>query len=100
LEILDTNKGRRVDIENTICEEHRKIADLLICRLKDKPDLLKEIMPHLNEAFKMGIKLVLALIEKKINLPEFEVNNVFQTMKLRKERDRLVKEINEAGCRL
>jgi hypothetical protein len=98
LEILNDNKGRRVDGEKTICEVHRTIADLLIIRLKDQPAVLDEIMPFVNDAYKMGIRLVLALIEKKIALPEWEKNNVALAMKLRKERVRLVKELNEIGC--
>ena len=96
--ILSENKGRRVDGDKTICEVHRTIADLLIIRLKDQPAVLDEIMPHLNDAYKMGIRLVLALIEKKIALPEWEKNNVALAVKLRRERNKLVKELNEIGC--
>ena len=97
MEILQSGKGRRVDAERAICEQHRTIADLLIIGLKDRPDVLEEIMPHLNEAYKMGIRLVLALIERKIKLPEWEQNNTVLAVKLRAERNRLVKELNETG---
>lgn len=100
MEILETTKGRRVDGERTICEVHRTLADLLVCRLSDRPELLKEILPHLNDAYKMGIRLVLALIEKKITLPAWDRTNVEEAVKLRAERNRLVKELNEAGHNL
>jgi hypothetical protein len=100
LEILNSHKGKRVDGDRTICEVHRTLADILILRLKDQPAVLDEIMPLLNDAYKMGIKLVLALIERKIALPEWEKNNVALAMKLRKERNRLVKELNEIGALL
>jgi len=97
LDILDSHKGRRIDGEKTICEVHRTMADLLIIRLQDQPAILDEIMPHLNEAYKMGIKLVLTLIERKIKLPDWEKNNVAIAIELRKQRTRLVKELNETG---
>ena len=98
MEILDSKKGQRVDGERTICEVHRIIADILILRLKDRPGILDEIMPYVNEAFKMGIRLVLALIEKKIALPEWEKNNVASAVKLRAQRNKLVRQLNEIGC--
>jgi hypothetical protein len=100
LEILDTKKGRRVDGELTICEEHRIIADLLIGRFSKRPDILQEIMPHLNAAFLMGIRLVNALIERKLALPDWQKNNVAEAARLREDRNRLVRQLNEAGCRL
>ncbi len=100
MEILEQSKGRRVDPERTICEEHRMIADLLIVRLADRPELLAEIMPHVNAAYLMGIKLVKALIDRKLSLPEWETNNVAEAAILRRERTRLVKELYASGCRL
>jgi len=97
LEILENHKGRRVDAENTICEVHRRIADLLVCRLSDRPEVLMEILPEVNKGFLMGKRLVLALIEKKISLPQWEMNNVNEAVKLRHECNRLVKELHEAG---
>ena len=100
MEILQTHKGRRVDAEDTICEVHRRIADLLVCRLSDKPEIMKEILPEVNKAFLMGKRLVLALVEKKISLPEWEANDVKKAVELRELRNKLVKELNEAGCNL
>ena len=98
MEILETHKGRRIDAERTICEVHRTIADLLVCNLKDRPELLREILPHLNDAYKMGIRLVLALIEKKIALPAWDRTDIERARQLRTERNRLVKVLNETGC--
>lgn len=97
MEILDTTKGQRIDGERTICEVHRRIADLLICRLQDRPEVVKEILPELNDAYKMGIRLVLALIDKKIALPAWDRTNIEQVKKLRAERNRLVKVLDETG---
>ena len=100
LEILDSPKGKRIDGQRTICEEHRTIADLLVIHLADQPQVLAEIMPHVNAAFVMGIKLVQALIERKLALPDWERNNVAEAAALRKERARLLKELYAAGHRL
>ncbi len=100
MEILEQSKGQRVDPQRTICEEHRTIADILICRLSDRPDVLAEVMPHVNAAYLMGIKLVKAMIERKLALPEWEQNNVAEAAILRQERTRLVKELYASGCRL
>jgi len=86
-----------VDSQRTICEEHRTIADLLVCRLKDRPEVIAEILPHVNEAYLMGIRLVAAMIDRKLALPDWQLNNVAEAMALRQERTRLVKELNEAG---
>lgn len=100
MEILQTRKGRRVDPQDTICEVHRRIADLLVYRLSDRPDILKEIMPDLNKAFLMGKRLVLALVEKKISLPDWEANDIEKAVKFRALRNQIVKELNEAGFNL
>lgn len=90
----------RVDGQRTICEEHRAIADLIVVHLADQPEVLKEILPHVNAAYVMGIKLVKALVDRKLALPDWEKNNVAEAAALRKERIRLMKELHEAGCRL
>lgn len=100
MEILDDDKGKRVDGQRTICEEHRTIADLLVVHLADKPEVLRSILPHVNAAYIMGIKLVKALVDRKLALPDWEKNNVAEAVTLRKERTRLVKELHAAGCRL
>ena len=98
MEILNDRKGQRVDGDKTICEVHRQLADMIMIRLKDQPAALDEIMPVLNDAYKMGIRLVLSLIEKKIELPEWEKNNFDKDMILLKERIMLKNELNEIGC--
>lgn len=94
LEILNTNKGQHVDQQRTICEAHRTIADLLVVRLSDRPEVIAEIMPHVNRAYLLGIKLVHALIERKIALPRWEANNVEQAAFLRRERTRLLRDLS------
>lgn len=87
-------------MQRTICEVHRQIADVLVLRCHDRPELIAEILPLLNEAADMGMRLVLALIERKIALPDWSVNNVVKALKLRKERNRLVEALDASGRRL
>ncbi len=100
MEILEQDKAKRVDGDRTICEEHRVLRDLVVIHLSDRPEALRVILPHLNAAYLMGIKLVKALIDRKLALPEWEKNNVPEAAALRKEALRLVKELHEAGCHI
>ena len=97
LQLTRTHKGRGVFLERTICEVHRDITDRLVCRLHDRPEVLEEILPCVNEAYLMGARLVESLIEKKISLPEWTKTNIAEAAVLRTERNRLVKVLNEAG---
>jgi hypothetical protein len=99
LEILDDKKGWRVDGDRTICEKHRMIRDLLLIHMADRPVELQEILWHLNGAYLDGIKLVKALIERKLALPEWEKNNVGEALALRKEAKRLEEELHAVGSR-
>lgn len=100
LEILNSSKGRRTDEQRTICEVHRQLADVLVCRMKDRQEVLQEALVLLNEAYLLGIRLVAALIDRKLAMPQWAANNVGEARKLRTERDRMVKELHEAGRRL
>lgn len=100
MEILEQQKGWRVDGERTICEVHRTLRDLLFIHLSDRPMALEAILPHLNAAYIMGIKLVKALIDRKLALPDWEKNNVGEALALRQEAKRLEKELHEAGASL
>lgn len=100
LEILDTHKGTRVDGQRTICEVHRQLADVLVCRLSDRPGILNEALPLLNEAYLLGIRLVQALIERKLALPDWAANHVAQADVLRRQRKELTEVLHAAGRRL
>ena len=97
MELLETHKGNRVDGMRTICEVHRQMADQLVVRFHDRPDDLDEIIPLLNEAYRMGINLCKTLIDRKLNLPEWEFNNVKEANQLRQLRKAMVGQLNETG---
>lgn len=94
MEILETRKGQRIDEQRTICEVHRALADLIVVRLQDRPEVITEIMPHLDEAFILGIRLVKALMDRKIEMPEWAKNNYAEAAKLRQERNKLIEALN------
>ncbi len=96
MEILEQSKGWRTDGQNTVCEKHRKLRDLLLIHLSDRPEALAVILPVLNGAYLDGIKLVKALIDRKLALPDWEKNNVGEALALRQEAKRLEKELSEA----
>lgn len=98
MDILQTHKGRRVDGELTICEKHRQLADLLITELAvERPQLLHKALPLLNSAYTDGIRLVNALIERKLDLPTWPQNNIKQAADLRRQRIQMIEELNAAG---
>jgi len=100
LDLLKDHKGRRVDGQRTICEVHRRIADILVIRLRHQPQILTEVMPYLNEAATMAERLVLAMVERKLALPSWQNNNIVAAKRLREARNKLVEELNASGCRL
>jgi hypothetical protein len=92
-QMLDqTSKGKTVYPKLTICEKHRMIYDLLVLKLaKTRPDVIREIVPHLEQAFLMGVKLNKKLVEHKLSedftAPDNDTQKAFE---LRQERIRLV----------
>ena len=97
MELLESRKGNRVDGQRTICEVHRQIADQLLIQFCDRTTDLETTLELLNEAYLLGIRLVKALVDRKIDMIEWEENDIEQAMKLRQLRGQLVKELNEAG---
>jgi len=89
--VFNTNKGRRVDQQRTICEVQRQAWDLIVEALQDRPHSLARIRPVMEEAALLGIKLIKHMIDHKIELPEWEMNNVEEAKVLRAERVRLEK---------
>lgn len=86
-----------VSTHKTICEVHKSIADLLIIHLNNKPKALAEILQHLESAYRSGICMSKALIDHKLDLPEWEKNNMERAKALRKERVRLLDELRKEG---
>ncbi len=58
---------------------------------------IEEIRQYLESAYRSGIHLVKALIERKLSLPKWEKNNVERATKLRLERLRLLEELQKKG---
>jgi len=81
----------------TICEEHKAVADLLVIHMKDKPDVLAEILQHLESAHRSGISMAKTLIKHKLELPEWEENNMKRAEALRIERMRLLEDLQKEG---
>ena len=65
-DVFNTRKGRHEWPQNTICEMHRTIYDLLVLGRHD------EILPHLEKAYLMGIKMTKKLVDYKMDCPECE----------------------------
>lgn len=62
-----TRKGRSACVKRTICEVHRDIYDVLVIELAiTRPEVIKKVVPLLEEAFIMGVKLNKALVEHKL----------------------------------
>lgn len=68
---LQSGKGERVCSKRTICEVHRQIYDVLITQTDDKK-LQDTIIPLLEEAFDMGVRLVDKLVAHNISLLNWE----------------------------
>jgi hypothetical protein len=89
-----TRKGRAACFKRTICEVHREIYDHLVIELATtRPDVIEKIVPLLEEAFLMGVKLNKKLVEYKLANQDKtgDVNDTKKSIKLRRERIRLVK---------
>lgn len=96
-EIFDSRKGRHVWPQRTICEVHRQLYDLCVVEMSEPQQ--KQFVPLLEEAYLMGIKLVQALIDRKLSLPDWAENNVNQARLLRQARMQMETTL-EAGRRL
>jgi len=87
-----TSKGRHTYPLRTICEVHRELWDRLVIELAQiRPDVIRTIVPLIEEAYVMGVKLNKALVEQKLS-QDFtaDPNDVPKCKALRKERIRLV----------
>jgi hypothetical protein len=78
--VFDTRKGRHIWPLRTICEVHRELYDLLALEKYD------QILPLLEEAYELGIKMTKKLVEYKLSLPEWKDNNNKEAQRLRKLR--------------
>lgn len=92
-----TNKGRHVYNKVTICEKHREIYDVLITELATtRPDVIERIVPLLEEAYIMGIKLNKRLVEHKLSEDyTAPANDMEKAKELREKRIRLVEMLDE-----
>lgn len=88
----ETRKGTQVYHKRTHCEVIRELYDVLVIELAEsRPDVIHKIVPLLEEAFIMGVKLNKALVEHKLS-QDFTADPFDQekTRVMRKERIRLV----------
>jgi len=93
----ETRKGTQVYDKRTICEVHRDIYDILVVELATtRPEVIEKIVPLLEEAFIMGVKLNKALVKQKLS-QDFtaDPNDKERSAALRKERIRLVEMLDE-----
>uniref|UniRef100_A0A6M3K3G1 Uncharacterized protein n=1 Tax=viral metagenome TaxID=1070528 RepID=A0A6M3K3G1_9ZZZZ len=88
----ETRKGKQVYHKRTICETLRNLYDVLVIELAEtRPEVIHKIVPLLEEAFIMGVKLNKALVEHKLS-QDFTADpfNQEKSRAMRKERIRLV----------
>jgi len=66
--MFEDYKGIMLYPDRTICEVHKEIYDILVLIGQDNPKLLELVLPLLEEAYEMGVKLCLKLTEYKCDL--------------------------------
>lgn len=65
--MLDSEKGAKISKECTICETHRQIYDLLVTELHgSNPGLLTRVVPLIETAYIMGMKIGGKLVSRKL----------------------------------
>ena len=92
--IFESTKGQAVASTRTICEIHREIFDKLIIYFSDRPGGLKKVIPLLDEAFIVGVKMNKRMVEAKLN-HSFELNDRINKDIQRQKRKELVEAINQ-----
>jgi len=93
----ETRKGTQVYEGRTVCEVHREMYDLLVIELAEtRPDVIEKIVPLLEQAFIMGVKMNKALAEHKLSQDYTEKpTDMEKSRAMRKERIRLIKMLEE-----
>lgn len=85
MSVFETRKGRHVWNEQTICELHRMIYDILVAN--GDVELLHKTTPLLEKAYQCGIKMTKKLVEYKLSLPEWDAHeNIEEVKRLRQLR--------------
>lgn len=102
--ILDDTKGRGVNSgRRTLCEVLRTLYDEAVVGLANTdPELMRRMVPLIEEAYGMGIKLVKRLVELKIDDLEFPfeygtmpADVLAKVQSLRAERVKLMERLRE-----
>ena len=93
--ILDTEKGKDISDNRTICEVHRQLWAYILIALKNNPKALIEIKPIMEEAMLLGMKLIQYMIDHKIDEPKWVENNIVEAKQLREERIRIELELKK-----
>jgi hypothetical protein len=98
--LFDSQKGETVHTNRTICELHRELYDLCVVGLHDKdPELMKQMIKVLEDAFIMGVKMNRKLCKYKLGTSskwdkkEYRNEDVSrdEIIKRRKKRKKLAK---------
>ena len=97
--VFDTDRGRHVWKEETICELCRKLYDVLVIEANE--ELLDKTVPVLEKIYLCAIKMTKKLIENKCSLPEWEKHESPEEVKrLRELRIKLTEQLDEVGNNL
>ena len=93
----ETKKGKTVYEGRTICEVHREMYDLLVIELATtRPDVIRKIVPLLEQSFIMGVKMNKALAQHKLSQDYTEKpTDMEKSRAIRKERIRLIKMLED-----
>ena len=96
-EVFEDKKGTHVWIDQTICELHRQIYDLLVVELyESNRELFDKIVPILEKAYICGTKMTKKLLEYKCSLPDWEQHYSKQEVeRLRKLRIELTEKLKD-----
>ena len=95
MSVFDTQKGKHIWSEMTICEIHRCLYDILVAN--GDVELLEKTTPLLEKAYQCGIKMTKKLVDYKLSLPDWDKHeNIEEVKRLRELRIKL----NETGVSL
>lgn len=91
----ESYKGKTIWVNETICELHRGIYDMLVLGLAgSNPKLLKKIIPLLEKAYVAGMKMNRKMIENKCAIKGWEEHHdKAEVIRLRGLRKSLIKEL-------
>lgn len=97
-EVFDSKKGIAFYEKRTICDMHRDLYDYIVVGLKDDPEKRDGAISILEEAYDVGIKMTLKLVENKLSLPQWKDNIITpEKVRLRILRTKLTNMLTKKG---